>query len=234
MKSLLFLLLAVLPLAAQDGAQKWRVHSELRVITLPEKAALALLPELRDEEKIEGAWQRLEAMLAEGGATLVAAPNIVAGNIEKGEATQGEEVRYPAQFNSLQVIEPRPKPGDTAPSNKDNALGIEYAPTVFEVRQTGITLNVFAEVSGDGQTLDVTVKADHTWHLGWAEFEAGQTLRGEKIKLPQPKFASAKADSVLAVRSGERTLLSVHRVPGESGRMELFLLRVWSAARPGK
>ena len=234
MKSLLLFLLAVLPLAAQDDARKWRVHSELQVITLPEKAAIALLPELRDEGKIEGAWKRIEVMLAEGGATLVAAPIVVANSDEKGEVKQGEEVRYGTEFSSPQVIEPAPKPGDTTPPGKDKALGTAYGPTAFDTRHVGITLTVEAAVSGDGQTLDVTVKAEHVWHLGWVEFESGQTLSGEKIKLKQPKFASAKADSFLTVRSGERTLLSFHRVPGEQGRMELFLLRVWTAARPGK
>ena len=240
MKTPLLLLLAVLlhlaalPLAAQDGVQKWRVHAELKVITLPEKAAIALLPELRDEEKIEGAWKRLEAMLADGGATLVATPGVVVDRDQKAEMSQGEEIRYGTEFSQPTVIEPAPKPGDTAPLNKDKALGTAYGPTAFETRHVGITLNVEAGVSGDGQTLDVTVKAEHTWHLGWDEFESGQTLRGEKIKLKQPKFASAKADSILTVRSGERTLLSIHRVPGEPGRMELFLLRAWTVARPGK
>lgn len=234
MKPLLLLLLAVLPAVAQDAPRQWRVHAELQVVTLPEKAAIALLPELRDEGKIEGAWKRIEAMLAEGGAALVAAPIVVANAFENGEAKQGEEVRYGSEFSSPQVIEPAPKPGDTAPRNKDKALGIAYGPTAFETRHVGITLTVEAGVSGDGQTLDVTVKSEHTWHLGWAEFEAGQTLSGEKIKLQQPKFASVKADSFLTVRSGERTLLSFHRVPGEQGRMELFLLRAWTVARPGK
>lgn len=234
MKSLVLLLLAVLTASAQDAPRQWRVHSELQVITLPEKAAIALLPELRDEGKIEGAWKRIEAMFAEGGATLVAAPIVVANSDEKGEAKQGEEVRYGSEFSSPQVIEPQPKPDDTAPPNKGKALGITYGPTAFETRHVGITLTVEAGVSGDGQTLDVTVKTEHTWLLGWAEFESGQTLSGEKIKLKQPKFAEAKADSFLAVRSGERTLLSFHRVPGDPGRMELFLLRAWTVPRPGK
>lgn len=234
MKSLLLLLVAVLPLAAQDKARKWRVHSELQVIALPERAAIALLPELRDEGKIEGAWKRIEALLAEGGATLIAAPSVVANADEKGEAKQGEEVRYPTEFSSPQVIEPAPKTGETTPPNKDKALGIAYGPTAFETRHVGVTFTAETAVSSDGQTLDVTVKSEHTWHLGWAEFEAGQTLAGEKIKLQQPKFASVKADSFLTVRSGERTLLSFHRVPGEQGRMELFLFRMWTVARPGK
>jgi len=234
MKSFLLFLLAVLPLAAQDDARKWRVHSELQVITLPEKAAIALLPELRDEGKIEGAWKRIEAMIAEGGAMLIATPTVVASSDEKGEAKQAEEVRYGSEFISPQLIEPAPKPGDTAPPNKDKALGIAYGPAAFEMREVGITFTAEAAVSGDGQTLDVTVKSEHTWHLGWAEFESGQTLSGEKIKLQQPKFASVKADSFLTMRSGERTLLSVHRVPGEQGRMEFFLLRAWTAACPGK
>jgi hypothetical protein len=233
-RPLIFLLLTVLECAAQDTVRDWRVHSELQVISLPEKAAIALLPELRDEGKIEAAWKRIETMLAEGGGTLVAAPMVVANADEKGEAKQGEEVRYGSEYSSAQLIEPEPKPGDTALPGKDKALGISYPATAFEIRHVGITLTAEAGVSKDGQTLDVTVKTEHTWHLGWSEFESGQTLSGEKIQVKQPKFASVKADSVLTMRSGERMLLSFHRVPGEQGRMELFLLRAWTAARPGK
>ena len=234
MKSLLIFLLAAMSVVAEDAPRQWRVHSELQVITLPEKTALALLPELRDEGKIEAAWERIKTMIAEGGASLVAAPIVVGNSDEKGEAKQVEEVCYGHEFREPQVIEPLPKPGATTPSDKEKVLGIAYGPTAFASRDVGISLTVEASVSGDGQALELTTKTEHVWLLGWEEFEIGQTLSGEKIHVKQPKFARATADSFVTVRSGERTLLSVHRIPDEAGRMELFLLRAWTILRPGK
>ena len=234
MKSLLIFLLIAMSVGAEDAPRQWKVHSELQVVTLPEKAALALLPELRDEGKIEAAWERIKTMISEGGATLAAAPIVVANSDEKGEAKQVEEVRYGLQFREPQVIESLPKSGATTPPDKEKMLGIAYGPTEFATRDVGISLTAEAAVSGDGQTLDLTAKTEHVWLLGWEEFEFGQTLSGEKIHVKQPKFARATADSFVTVRSGERTLLSVHRIPGEAGRMELFLLRAWTVLRPGK
>ena len=62
------------PAQSPDDAKEraWKIHIELQAITLPAKDALALLPELSDETTMPAAWKKLEAMLAEERAKVVA------------------------------------------------------------------------------------------------------------------------------------------------------------------
>ena len=93
---------------ADDALEEgdWRIHVEFHAITLPEKKALALLPELRDETTIAAAWAKLEAMIAKDGSKVF---GVLIGETtggEKIEVRQGEEVRYATEFSPPSVIEP--------------------------------------------------------------------------------------------------------------------------------
>ena len=221
------------PDAIKDDA--WKIHEdhapkiqiELQAITLPEKDALALLPELSDEKSMPAAWTKLEAMITGGKAKVSA---VLRGQTHgaKIEAHQGEDVRYPSQFEQPFPI------GNPAGEKADpkQKLGVAFGPTVFEVRATGVMLTADAYASADGKRITLTATPEHVWMLGWQDFEVGRLANNEKIIIQQPRFASAKATGTFAVQSGERTLLSIHRVPEHENEMELFILRAWTTPTP--
>ena len=221
----LLALLASSPSRSADDANDppWKIHIELQAITLPAKDAFALLPELSDEKSMPAAWTKLEAMITGGKAKVSA---VLRGQTHgaKIEAHQGEDLRYPSQFEQPFPIG---NPAGEKADPKQN-LGVAFGPTVFEVRATGVMLTADAYASADGKRITVTATPEHVWMLGWQEFEQGRLANNEKIIIKQPRFASAKTTGTFALQSGERTLLSIHRVPDHEKEMELFILRAWT------
>ena len=216
------------PAQSPDEAKErpWKIHVELQVITLPAKNALALLPELSDETTMPAAWKKLEAMLADERAK-VGAVLLVETHGEKVETHQGEIVRYPTEFSPPVAIE-NPEATKAAPRQ---GLGIGFGPTAFDARQTGVLLSTDATWWQDGKHITITATLEHVWMLGWQDFEQGRFANNEKILIKQPRFASVKTTGTFPVLSGERTLLSIHRVPEREKEMELFILRAWTTPR---
>ena len=221
---------AVLSARADDALQEgdWKIHVELHTITLPEKNALALLPELRDETTIAAGWAKLEAMIAKDEAKVFAVLIGEGKDGEKIEARQGEEVRYATEFSPPSLVEPG------AGQSKEPAKGpqaVSFGPTAFEKRDIGIAFTAELSVSADGRRVHMAATPEHTWLLGWEDFENGRLPNNEKIFIKQPRFAVVKTSGHFAMNSGERTLLSIHRVPGRENTMEFFLLRAWTTPR---
>jgi hypothetical protein len=212
------------PVLADD--RPWKIHIELQAITLPAKDALKLLPELSDEKSMPAAWAKIEAMLT-GEQAKVAGILLGEAHRERIEIHQGEEVRYATEFSQPAPIE---KPAGEANTPTQN-LGIGFGPTAFEMRKTGLMLTASADVSDDGKHIVVTATPEHVWMLGWQEFECGRLPNNEKLFIKQPRFATVKTSATFAFESGERTLVSFHRVPGSETDMELFLLRAWTTPR---
>jgi hypothetical protein len=210
------------------GVADWKIHLEFHAVTLPEKQAYALLPDLRDEAKMPDAWAKLEALIASGGARIAANQNANAVNNEEVTLSTGEEIRYPADFNPAKFVEKR----EAAPKkpNKAKNSGVAVPVDHFEARRVGITLVSHLRVSDDGKRLIVSSKAEHCWLLSWDEFEVGRFANNEKILIKQPRFTSAKIENTFGIFSGERVLLSSHAVPGGE-ETELLLLRVWTTPR---
>jgi len=222
----LLAMLASAPAQASDEA--WKIHVELQAIMLPAKDALALLPELSDDKSMPAAWAKVEAMLADAKAKVSA---ILLGQTqgEKIEVRQGEDVRYATEYTTPWPIQ---HPADDKAGPKQN-LGVAFGPTAFEIGKTGVMLTASAEASADGRRISVSATAEHVWMLGWQDFEQGRLANNDKLIIKQPRFASAKTEGAFALNSGERTLLSIHRVPGSETEMELFILRTWTTPLNG-
>ncbi len=240
MKTLILLLCGAMSLCAEDAeqkaAQQWQVKGELQAITMPEKTALALLPALSDDTTIVGAWKQIEGMLTKGEARVTAVVIAKANSGDKAEARQGEEVRYPIEFEvsegaTAEAGQAPDKVSKPAPDKKGPQGLVGMFPTTFEKRNTGVAM-VMTPLAVDAASVQLLLEASHTWFLGWEQFEAGQVTNGDKVKVPQPKLSVAETKSSFHLRTGERVLLSIHRVPGETGKMELFIFRAEVKPQP--
>lgn len=220
----------------EEPRPKWRVHVELHVVRLGEKKAFGLLPELRDEKKIQGAWEKLEKMIAAGEAKLEASPGGVTEDGNSIKVWEGEEVKYPIEFEMPQLMEraeSQKKEAAVVPGKKGGANAGANAPvsfpvTTFETRNVGLEFSGAVSASRDGKRVEVESETNRVWLKQWDDFEVGRLANNEKILIKQPRFSSVKSQMQLRLESGERMLLSVHRVPGTKEEMELILLRVWT------
>ena len=216
--------------AAQEppSPQDWKIYVELKVFAASARKMNPLVAELRDESKVNDAAGQLEKMVESGEAELVG--TIASQTIEnqKISAFQGEQIRYPIQFEAPYAIEGK----DAQTKNpKEHPRDIAYPGTTFETRNVGIALELNANVSADGKRFVVSASPTRTWFLRWDEFENGRLANNDKIIGKQPRFGSVEASSTIAMSNQERVLLGVHAVPGSPDKMEVMLLRVWSTPR---
>lgn len=69
---LLFATLALARASAQSTddpkERRWNITAECQMVVVPQKAALPLMPELLDEAKVEGAYEKVQQMIAAGEA----------------------------------------------------------------------------------------------------------------------------------------------------------------------
>ena len=101
-------------------------------------------------------------------------------------------------------------------------------PTTFEVREVGVRFSAETEVSPDGQTLRLKTDESHVRLIGWSEVEAARLPDDSKVTLKQPQFSISRHAGSISLKSGSRTLLGVHAVPGKPDEVELFILRGWT------
>ena len=208
--------------------QDWKIYVEMKVFAACAKKLNPLVTELRDETKVNDAAAKLEKMAESGEAELVG--TIASQTIENHQisAFQGEQIRYPIEFESPYAIEG--KDGQTT-TPKERPRDIAYPATTYETRNVGLALELDVNASPDGKRFVVTAKPRRTWFLKWDEYENGRLANNDRIIAKQPRFASAEASSTIAMANQERVLLGVHSVPGSPDKMEVMLLRVWSTPR---
>ncbi len=223
----LFVLLSVFAVAVEPS--DWTVHTEFRVVVLPQKDALALLQELRDAAKADGAWVKIDALIANHTATLAA---LLIGDGESGaqiESRQVEEVRYATEFEAPSIVEQTTTGKTVSVAPRDRVYS--NAATTFEGRNVGAEIKLTPTVSADGKSIAALAMTSHVRLLGWTEIEQAQLPDGRKLTIKQPKFAVADSRSQIGFQSGERLLLGIHVVPESPGMMELFLFRGWTTPK---
>jgi hypothetical protein len=207
--------------------------AECQIVTLPQKAALKLLPDLLDEHKINTAYDRLQAMLAAGEAELVGNPVVKTQEGVKSESASADEFKYPTEWDPYEMPDPQKLPKADMVAIIKNWPIVGFQPTAFETRDMGAQLEFTPKShSLDNRYFEVEVTAKDTRFLGWYHAPAGTTPTGMVLTVDQPHFYSLKSTSTLRLESGQRFLLGVHKVPDDKGLMEIFLLRVTGSKAP--
>ena len=206
------------------SAARWSLQAECQMLVMPQKLALPLIADLSDDAKIEAAWAAAQQMIARGDATLAA--NLVL-NGEAGKALLSEsveELRYATEFDPPQLPQDVPKEKIAEVLKNWPVIGI--TPTNFETRNLGAMLELNATVSDDGEWISADVTPQHVRLLRMDKFDAGTMPSGEHLTVEQPQFLALKSTLKMHLRSRQRTLVGVHKLPGDENKMELFILRV--------
>ena len=211
---------------ANGGKQTaaWKVFAECRMVTLPQKAAISLIEEFGEPEKVNDAWDRLERMLESGAATLEA-DLIVQGAEEKPLVSECvEEMKYPTEYNPPPL--PQHLPLAAAPEALKMWPLIGASPTAFETRNVGERIEFKARVLEDGAWVAISVEAIHSRLREQAKFDFAELPGGEKLAIRQPQFSVLKSKSSFRLRNGEKILLGVHKLAKPEKTFELFVLQV--------
>ena len=179
---------------------------------------------MNDDEKIEDAWAKAQQMIARGEATLEANLDLKGEAEQKLSAESVEEVKYPTEFDPPQLPQDVPKEKIAEVLKHWPIVGI--TPTTFETRNVGATLEMNATVSDDGTWISAEVVPQHVRLLRMEKFDAGTMPSGERLSIEQPHFLALKNTLKMHVRSGQRALVGIHKLPGDRNEIELFILRV--------
>ncbi len=132
----------ILLLTAMCARAEWMIHTELQVVVLPKKDAAALMPELRDDAKIDEAFTKVEQLVEKREARLEAKLIGKGASGTKLEAKQVEEVRYATEWD-----QPEPIGGGKVPA-------VAVNPTGFEVRDAGVLFSAESGTGDDGRSID--------------------------------------------------------------------------------
>jgi hypothetical protein len=196
--------------------EKWQVRVDLLMVSVPQGAALELLPSLRDGAKIDGACKRLEEMIARKEAQLIAWPEVVTKNGERAVTEGILEERYPTEFDPPQSPEEsRNLPKPHVP---------KAVPTAFETRNTGASLEVEPVVTSDGASVLLSLVPQHVRLVEMKTHFTGKNSAGEELRIQQPEFRTMKTTTTLRLRSGQRQLLATFNNEVD-GSLAFFIVR---------
>jgi hypothetical protein len=217
-----FIALTLVSVGAEPNMQA-RLRTEMLVVQVPQALGIELRPQLRDEQTVSKAVTQLYSLIAEGRATLVGAPIAWSRSGERVVAETIEEVRYACEFIPPQV----PswfgyKPGGTFEERLSNILYQIDVPTAFETRNTGVSLELEANLASDGRSIVMAMVPQHVIYEG--ERPTLTLPPADRLgPYAQPKFRSFKTTANLTLTSGVWTLVSVNILPEKT--WELCLLR---------
>ncbi len=152
------------------------VTAECQIVTLPQKAALKLLPDLIDERKIDAAYDRLQAMLLANQADLVG--NLIVKTQEgvKAESQSIDELSFPTEWDPPNLPDLKDVPKADMAAIVKNWPVAGYQPTAFETRNLGPHLDFTPLThSPDGRVFEVAVEVNDVRILRVDFFSAGVT-----------------------------------------------------------
>lgn len=213
--------------AEQKGGQTktkpWNVRVEVLMVSMPQDKALSLLPDLRDQNKAEAAFTQILNLISLKEATLLGYPMVVTGSGQRAVSEVTEEKRYPTEFGPLPA--PGGSKGGKAPEQNLDVDADISLPTAFETRNLGVTLEVEATVSENGDWIALSVGPQRVALLGFDSYDAVKTQDGRVGKVDQPRFFSTRTTTAVRLRNGQLCLLAVNKLPGAESQIELFILR---------
>lgn len=200
---------------------QWNVRVEVLMVDMPQAKALALLPDLRDSGKIDGAVAQVLTAIDHNEATLVGYPVIETVDGQRAVSETVIEQRYPTEYRPPNIpMRPGPPPPPSSPGPCKPPIPDVATPTAFEARNVGVTVELEPHVLQNGDWIRLSLVPQRTVFLN---FETFVDVVG------QPKFFTAKITSTITLRNGGRNLLGFHKLPLPGNPIELVIVQAWAA-----
>lgn len=207
---------------------QWNVRVEVLMAAMPQANALALLPDLRDPAKIEGAVNEILKAIDHNEGTLMGYPVVQTLDGDRGVAEDISELIYPTEFDPPMV------PSTVTLPTAITGTADNYAiPTAFETRNVGSTLEVEPRVIGNGEWISLNLVPQLVQFICFDSYKSGKAMDGKPLTVDQPRFFTTRATMSLKVRNGQRCLIGVFKLVVPANNLEFFILQA-IATRVGK
>ncbi|HEV7401311.1 MAG TPA: hypothetical protein VGO11_00210 [Chthoniobacteraceae bacterium] len=206
---------------------------ELHCLSLPQALAVPLVRRLRSGDVAEQSkvMAELEQMVLAGKVTLQGWLIATTHDGEKATAEDNEELRFATEFTPTQAdVYLADKDGDISPQPDKVKVDSVPTATAFDVRNTGVTLEVEPRIAADKKSLEINLIAQHcrlkSVDRMIVEREFTTEKKSQKTIVEQPRFTNFKVNSYFSMKSGEHRLVGIFRGPEGEKTLELFILGV--------
>ena len=203
MKSRLCIALAILILVGgaraedQEDAAPWTVGVDVEMMSVSTEQGMPLIPLLRDQRSFGAAFERLQKIIADEPAALLAWPLIRTRSGEHCEAENSESRSYQ---------DPDGRPG------------------FIEIRRLGPELRASPVVQTGGTSIQIEIATSIGYVRGLRRYPHGLSPIGFKYVLEVPEFSTLNITTTLSIGNGSRLLLGSFFVPSPSPHVVLFIL----------
>ncbi len=170
-------------------------------------------------------------MLAHGTAKLVGWPMLTTQSGQRAVIESIDEFRYATEYATggvgVYISEEHAEPGAKLKQAPETITGTEFnsVPSVFETRNTGVTLEVEPTLSADDKIIQLNLVPQHVRLVKMNKVSIEREQTHEKVSVEQPEFDTMKTTTTLSLKSGERVLMGVYVTSDPPDHLELFILR---------
>lgn len=197
-----------------------RVDVQMVSISIPE--AEQLVPALRDRKTAEAAWTRLQQMIAQDEAKLLAWPVLwlqssIFGWVDSSTESV-EEVRYATEFT------PPDSPSIFGRPPRISPTWGPSVPTAFETRNVGATIEAHVAVAPGGKAVKLDLSSQFVRLEGFRVWHVQRSPLGIAGVQQQPIFQKAEIYSHLHVQQGQPMLVGVFVFSQPEPHVELHIL----------
>lgn len=154
----------------------------------------------------------INAISQHGASDLLSAPKVTTRSGAPAIIQVVREIRYPNDYDLTQP---------TTDSDGNVTMGPVVQPTDFQMRPTGVILNVTPTVGPDGYTIDLMLEPEVCDLVEWIDYgssftvqtsgnlETGSTSQTQSynFKMDQPVFRSSKVNTSLVIWDGQTVVM---------------------------
>jgi hypothetical protein len=167
----------------------------------------------------------LQTLADAGTAKILEIQMITTRSGEKSTVESFFELIYPSEWDSWSIPESvtvPDKPGGMSPENLKAlaALVAPAAPTSFETRNVGGTLEVEATSGETNKYIDLRFNPELIWHTGNTVWQERKDVLGNVIKIEEPEFYVMRAPTALTLANNTYTLAAILTPKNQQGRLD--------------
>ena len=156
----------------------------------------------------------IDAVSQHGASDLLSAPKVTTRSGAPAIIQVVKEIRYPNDYDLTQP---------TTDSDGNVTMGPVVQPTDFQMRPTGVILNVTPTVGPDGYTIDLMLEPEVCDLVEWIDYGSSFTVQTQSaaltgsvteaqtqsynFKMDQPVFRSSKVNTSLVIWDGQTVVM---------------------------
>lgn len=207
---------------------------DVQIVSLPTRVGIPLARSMMKEEEMEGAYQRLQELLAAGTAQLIGWPLITTTPRENQSVIHAtNEIPWPTEWNapgtpiSFRQDPDSHSPRLAPPPHKDNGT-IAAVPERFEMAEAGSILEVTPQISVEQAAVDLTVLVRSIGCLGNVTTIIDRGPQRDAVSAEQPLLEQTTVNQTFTLRVGEHALLGIAKTSTPPNSIRLAVLSVTS------